>query len=250
VGYRFHDTSVTSFIDSARHAIAIDERRSLFPSVRFGDLTELNKAKGFAADHVDAHYQERYFPGEHGAVGGGGDIRGLSDGALAWVLQGAKRAGLELDTVSGTRIQSIAPNPLAPLNNIRNPRPDLLSVTLYQLKRDRVGPDQLWQVSSSVLRRWKADASQLEEKVLYRPATLQKLKRELDASVAPAVSETTELLARHLVVPGDTLYKLAGKYYGDKTKFNRIFEANRDTIDDARELFNGTELRIPKLPES
>ncbi|MGD9679898.1 MAG: DUF2235 domain-containing protein [Candidatus Obscuribacterales bacterium] len=250
VGYRFHDTSVTRFIDNARHAIAIDERRSLFPSVRFGDLTDLNKAKGFEADHVDAPYQERYFPGEHGSVGGGGDIRGLSDAALAWVLQGAKRAGLELDTASGTRIQSIAPNPLAPLNNIRNAKPDLLSITLYQLKRDRVGPDKLWQLSSSVLRRWKADASQLEEKILYRPTTLQKLKKELDEYVAPEVCETTEVLASHKVVPGDTLYSLAGRYYGDKTKFNRIFEANRDTMDDARELFNGTELRIPKLPET
>lgn len=249
VGYRFHDTSVTRFIDSARHAIAIDERRSLFPSVGFGDLTELNKEKKFAADHVDAPYQERFFPGEHGSVGGGGDIRGLSDGALAWVLQGAKRAGLELDTASGTRIQSIAPDPLAPLNNIRNAKPDFLSMTLYKMKRDRVGPDKLWQVSSSALRRWKAEASLLEEKALYRPATLQKLHREIDNYVAPEVSETTEVLARHKVVPGDTLYNLAGKYYNDKTKFNKIFEANRDTIDDPRELFTGVELRIPKLPE-
>lgn len=187
--------------------------------------------------------------GGYGSVGGGGDIRGLSDGALAWVLQGAKRTGLELDTASGTRIQSIAPNPLAPLNNIRNAKPDFLSMTLYNLKRDRVGPDKLWQLSSSVLRRWKADASLLEEKALYRPATLQKLQKELDNYVAPEVSETTEILVHHKVVAGDTLYELAGKYYNDKTKFNRIFEANRDTIDDPRELFTGIELRIPKLPQ-
>lgn len=247
---RYHDTSVTKFIDSARHAVAIDERRSLFPSVLFGDLIELNKNKNFDADHIDAPYQERFFPGEHGSIGGGGDIRGLSDGALAWVLQGAKRAGLELDSAEGTRIKSIAPNPLAPLNNIQNAKPDLLSMTLYQLKRDRIGPEKLWQLSNSVLRRWKADAALLAENVLYRPATLQKLKTELDQYVAPEVSETTEVIAHHKVVQGDTLYSLAGQYYGDKTKFNRIFEANRDTMDDPRELFIGWELRIPKLPES
>jgi len=155
-----------------------------------------------------------------------------------------------LDSASGTRIQSIAPNPLAPLNNIQNAKPDLLSMTLYQLKRDRIGPDKLWQLSSSVLRRWKADAALLTEKVQYRPTTLQKVKTELDQYVAPEVSETTEVLAHHKVVQGDTLYSLAGHYYGDKTKFNRIFEANRDTMDDSRELFIGWELRIPKLPES
>ncbi len=62
VGYRFHDPSVTKFIDSARHAVAIDERRSLFPPVLFGDLTELNKNKNFDADHIDAPYQERFSP--------------------------------------------------------------------------------------------------------------------------------------------------------------------------------------------
>lgn len=243
VRHRYHDTSVTKFIDSARHAVAIDERRSLFPSVRFGDLTELNKEKGVEVDHVHAPYQERFFPGEHGSIGGGGDIRGLSDGALAWVLHGAKRAGLDLDTASGTRIQNIAPDPLAPLDNIRNAKPDFLSMTLYRIKSDRVGPDKFWQLSSSVLRRWKADAS-------YRPVPLQKLQKELDQYVAPEVSETTEVIARHKVVPGDTLIGLARKYYGDQSKFKRIFEANIDTIDDPDELFNGTLLRIPKLPET
>lgn len=249
VGHHFHDTSVTEFIESARHAVAIDERRSLFPSVGFGDLTNLNRRKNFDPDHIDAPYQERFFPGEHGSIGGGGDIRGLSDAALAWVLQGAKRARLELDTASGTRIHSIAPNPLAPLNNIERAKPDFLSLTLYRLKRDRVGPDKFWQLSSSVLRRWKADATRLPDKALYRPATLQKLKTELDQYKFPEVSENTEVLAHHKVEKGDTLYSLAGHYYGDRTKFGKIFEANPDTMDDPRELSVGWELRIPKLPE-
>lgn len=248
VGYRFHDTSVTSFIDNARHAVAVDERRSLFPPVLFGDLTDLNKARGFESGHSDAPYQERFFPGDHGSVGGGGDIRGLSDGALAWVLQGAKHAGLELDTASGTRIQSIAPNPLAPLTNIQNAKPDFLSMTLYRLTRDRLGPDNEWQLSSSVFRRWKTDSALLPEKVPYRPATLRKVTTALDECETPVVSETTDVIAYHKIVEGDTLYSLAGKYFGDKTKFNKIFEANRDTIDDSRELFVGWVLRIPKLP--
>lgn len=249
VGHRYHDASVTKFIDSARHAVAIDERRSLFPSVPFGDLVELNKLKNFDADHIDAPYQERYFPGDHGSIGGGGDIRGLSDGALAWILQGAKRAGLELDTESGTRIQSIAPSPLAPLCNLQNEKPSVLNMTLYQLKRDRVGPAKIFQLASSVLRRWKAEPASLPEKTLYRPATLKRLKTELDQFEPPAISETTEILAHHKVAQGDTLYSLANHYYGDKTKFGRIFDANRDTMDDPRELYVGWELRIPKLPE-
>jgi len=247
VGYRFHDTSVTSFIMSARHAVAIDERRSLFPPVMFGDLTELNKSKGFKVGATDAPYQERFFPGDHGSIGGGGDIRGLSDGALAWVLKGAKAAGLELDSNEGTRIQGIVPDPLAPLCNIKTSKPDLLSLTLYQLKNERVGPDNFSQLSTSVLRRWKAEKSLLPEKTPYRPASLHKLAAELDLYEAPVVSAAMEIIASHKVVQGDTLYGLAGKYYGDKTEFGKIFDANRDRLDDPRDLFLGIELRIPKV---
>lgn len=247
VGLRFHDTSVTKFIESARHAVATDERRLLFPPVLFGDLTELNQASGFAADKDDAPYQERFFPGDHGSVGGGGDIRGLSDGALAWILQGAKRAGLELDRAAGTRIQSIAPDPMAELTNIRNAKPDILTLTLYQLKRDRVGPESLWQLSSSVLRRWKAAAASLPEKTLYRPKTLRKASDSLDAYVPPGIAETAEVLARHTVVPGDTLYALAQHYYGDPSRHPVIFEHNRDSLDSPDELYVGWVLRIPKI---
>jgi uncharacterized protein (DUF2235 family) len=79
--HRYHDVALTEFVEQARHAVAIDERRALFPGVSWGDLAELNEAKGFPADDPNAPCQEKWFPGNHGSVGGGGDIRGLSDGA-------------------------------------------------------------------------------------------------------------------------------------------------------------------------
>ena len=64
--YDFHDPSLDSFVESARHAVAIDERRKLFPPVLFGDLAELNLAAGFKNDDPKAPYQEKWFPGVHG----------------------------------------------------------------------------------------------------------------------------------------------------------------------------------------
>ena len=101
--YDYHDASLDTFVESARHAVAIDERRKLFPVVRFDDVDQLNASRGFDSSSDDAPYQERWFPGVHGSIGGGGDIRGLSDDALMWVLTGAKRAGLRLDTARGSQ---------------------------------------------------------------------------------------------------------------------------------------------------
>ena len=53
----------------------------------------------------------------------------------------------------------------------------------------------------------------------------------------------------YVVQPGDTLSKIARKYYGQKwaTSWQRIFEANRDVIgDDPARLKVGMTLEIPK----
>lgn len=55
-----------------------------------------NAAVGYAANDPAAPYQQKWFPVMHGSVGGGG-VRGLSDCALDWILDGAREMGLELD---------------------------------------------------------------------------------------------------------------------------------------------------------
>jgi uncharacterized protein (DUF2235 family) len=155
--YHFHDIRVDDFVQSARHAVAIDERRALFPVATLGDLSALNGASGFTDDQEDAPYQEKWFAGTHGSVGGGGDVRGLSDEALLWVLAGAKRAGLRLDTAHGTRVHGLRPDPLAPLVNETRPERSMTAAW----KIDRPGPDALWQVSESARRRWRTPAARL-----------------------------------------------------------------------------------------
>lgn len=49
----------------------------------------------------------------------------------------------------------------------------------------------------------------------------------------------------HDVVSGDTLSGLAKKYYGDASKYNRIFEANRDQLNDPDKIKVGQRLKIP-----
>lgn len=236
--YDFHDPSLDSFVESARHAVALDERRELFPPILLGDLTTLNAAEGFAPDDPRAPYQERWFPGVHGSVGG--DIRGLSDDALAWVLNGAKRAGLRLDTEVGTRIHGCRPNPLAPLINEADPEWSATQV----LKDDREGPQHLWQLSASAIRRWRTPAERLDNQA-YRPASLGRLAEELDALGPWDFVPPTDLLATERVKLGDSLSAYALHHYGDLELWPEILNANLDVIDDPDEIFPGQEIRIP-----
>jgi len=47
------------------------------------------------------------------------------------------------------------------------------------------------------------------------------------------------------VQSGDTLSKIAQKYYGDASLYTQIFQANRDVLSDPNKISPGQKLRIP-----
>jgi uncharacterized protein (DUF2235 family) len=55
--HRFHDTNLSQFVKSARHAVAIDERRRDFVPTLWTNLKELNERCGFDGNPGDAPYQ-------------------------------------------------------------------------------------------------------------------------------------------------------------------------------------------------
>lgn len=51
---------------------------------------------------------------------------------------------------------------------------------------------------------------------------------------------------RHIVAKGDTLYSLAQKYYGNKSRWKDIYAANRDVMRTPDDYKIGLELKIPQ----
>jgi nucleoid-associated protein YgaU len=49
----------------------------------------------------------------------------------------------------------------------------------------------------------------------------------------------------HVVEKGETLSKIAERYYGDASLYPKIFEANRDVLKDPNMIRIGQKLRIP-----
>ena len=58
-------------------------------------------------------------------------------------------------------------------------------------------------------------------------------------------SDSWDATQWHEVVAGDTLSKIAEKYYGDSSLYPQIFEANKDTLTDPDKIRVGQKLRIP-----
>ncbi|MBW2683790.1 MAG: peptidoglycan-binding protein LysM [Deltaproteobacteria bacterium] len=64
-----------------------------------------------------------------------------------------------------------------------------------------------------------------------------------DNVTAPAATEKVEY---YEIVSGDTLSGVAKKFYGDGSKYMRIFEANKEVIKDPDKIYVGQKIRIPK----
>ncbi|TAJ82085.1 DUF2235 domain-containing protein [Reyranella sp.] len=252
--HQFHDTRLSPFIKSARHAVAIDEHRRDFLPTLWDNVAELNVGVGADEKADDAPYQQRWFPGVHGAVGGGGERRGLSDQALDWVLDGARKCGLEFDGVPQSRIFELSPDYKDHLQNaLPVARPGIISRIMDLLpKVDRVpGPKLLHEVSISARRRWLDKPENLKDKTAYKPKTLANVSAilsGLDAqTLGVGVEPPTEILAIHRVVPGDGLNAIAMQYYNDHTKAPDIFKANLDKLEHPDRIYVGQSLRIPRL---
>ena len=173
--YGFHDTDLSSLVGSARHAIALDERRPAFEPARWSNLDRLNGDRRGA----DAPYQERFFAGDHGSVGGGGDILELSSIALDWIAEGARAAGLDLDPREMAQIRK-AQNPYGPLHNFSVRRAGIGEWLTRLREQDRAGPERVEELHESVHRRWTAEAKSAGFRP-YRPGSLRRIEADLTA---------------------------------------------------------------------
>lgn len=89
--YTWHDTELSSWVDRAYHAMALDEHRAMYEVPLW--VTDDGRMKPRNLD-----VEQRWFIGAHANVGGGyGSDDPLPDPSLAWMMRKAADAGLKLD---------------------------------------------------------------------------------------------------------------------------------------------------------
>lgn len=164
--YQFHDTDLSSLVQSARQVLALDERRAFFLPSPWNNLDQSDAGPGLNAGDTgpDRPFQQQWFIGDHGIVGGTGPSDSLSAITLDWIAEGAKRAGLTLR--EGTVLLDAAPDPTDDVPVLRDPSP------IYGISRDllvwRRGPQKPADLSFTVQQRMDAVPT-------YRPDSLRTL---------------------------------------------------------------------------
>jgi uncharacterized protein (DUF2235 family) len=172
--YRFHDAELSSLVRSARHAVALDERRRTFEPTLWQNVPELNAE---ADDGGPPPYRQIWFAGEHGAVGGGGDLRDLSSIALAWMVEGAQSAGLAFDPEQLDALRA-EQNELGPLSGASAPGRGLVNRITRLRLQDREGPERFDDLHPAVYRRWSARPADGSGPP-YRPGSLARIEGQI-----------------------------------------------------------------------
>lgn len=156
--YRFHDTKLSRLVRSARHALAVDERRVLYKPAKWENLDGPKGLNGGRDDDPLRPYQQQWFVGTHSIVGGSGPSPPLTAFSADWVLHGAGRLKLK----PGAAFPSVAGDPVVDEETIV-PR-------WRPLLRWRLGPDAPYEAHPSVKARWDGRRD-------YRPKSLARLFR-------------------------------------------------------------------------
>lgn len=89
----------------------------------------------------------------------------------------------------------------------------------------------------------KADSAEAVEKAVLMAGNVNGVTDvKIDNMEAPAPAPEVEY---YTIVSGDSLSKIARKYYGNAMDYPKLFEANREVIKDADLIYPGQKIRIP-----
>ncbi len=166
-GTQFHDTDLSTTVDAAFHALAIDEKRQPFRP------TLWTKQQSASPQQVE----QTWFAGVHCNVGGGYADHSLSDIPLLWMVDKAVACGLVVDEAvlkagpfagqPGTDPGTPTPNPLGALRESRTSFYRLLPPLIRPI--DAEASKCEWASSSAVTR--------LDSELGYPPPNLTEYLR-------------------------------------------------------------------------
>ena len=170
--WQFHDVKLSSFVDNAYQALAIDEKRPQF-------MPTLWKQQPHAQHQ---QMEQVWFAGVHTNIGGGYEDAGLSDITFLWMKDKAEACGLAFD--QDYIQQTFVPNHLGELRDSKT--------GLYALLRDAVRSIGEGYNANEAIHRSAVDRMEQAFNPSYRPTNLLSYLQSGGKVVPPQVMSTDD----------------------------------------------------------
>ena len=95
----------------------------------------------------------------------------------------------------------------------------------------------------------KASTPEQKEKAILMTGNVEGVEKvNADALEAPA--QQAVQVDYYIIQSGDTLSKIAQRFYGNASAYPKIFEANREVIEDPNKIYPGQKIRIPGVSQT
>lgn len=177
---------------------------------------------------------------------------GLGDLVESWVSTGENKpiTAEQLSSVLGRdKIDALARQSGIPVAKGANALAEVFPALLDKLTPEGVLPDK-----SQLMTIGKVILGGIGVAAAAKVAASVFGKKDEEAETAPSAASGPSAGAEPAAAPagqsytvasGDTLSKISKQFYGDANLWNRIFEANRDQIENPDKIFPGQVLQIP-----
>ena len=99
----------------------------------------------------------------------------------------------------------------------------------------------------TVTLRGSVDSQATREKVVLLAGNVESVEKVDDQLTVTVPEPAAPAPVFYTIVSGDSLWKIAQKHYGDGNKWNALFEANREVIQNPDLIYPGQQIRVPEL---
>ncbi len=90
----------------------------------------------------------------------------------------------------------------------------------------------------------KASSKEAMEKAVLMAGNIEGVEKVDASNLEAPTEESSQKVEYYTIQKGDTLWKIAEKFYGNGAKYTKIVEDNKEVIKDPDKIFPGQKIRI------